>query len=72
LPVKHVWGRWRDASGADKLMRMNYDLHVGAVLGLPGKILAFSASLIIASLPVTGFLIWWGRRNKARKKRIDK
>ncbi|MEO7990252.1 MAG: PepSY-associated TM helix domain-containing protein [Chryseolinea sp.] len=31
---------------------------------MPGKILAFFASLIAASLPVTGFYIWWGRRNK--------
>lgn len=66
LPVQHQWGRFRDASGSDKLMRMNYDIHVGAIAGLAGKILAFCASLIIASLPVTGFMIWWGRRNKAR------
>jgi uncharacterized iron-regulated membrane protein len=32
--------------------------------GLPGKILMFFASLIVASLPVTGFYIWWGRRQK--------
>jgi len=67
LPVKHIWGRFNTASGADKLMRMNYDIHTGAVLGLPGKILAFFASLIIASLPVTGFIIWWGKKRKKRK-----
>jgi uncharacterized iron-regulated membrane protein len=43
---------------------MNYDIHVGAILGFPGKVLAFLASLIAASLPVTGFMIWWGRRKK--------
>jgi uncharacterized iron-regulated membrane protein len=64
LPVDHVYGRFKDAAAADKLMRMNYDIHVGAVLGLPGKILAFCASLLCASLPVTGFYIWWGRRKK--------
>ncbi len=57
-------GSFADASLADKLVRMNYDIHVGAVLGLPGKLLAFFASLIAASLPVTGFLIWRGRRKK--------
>ncbi len=67
LPVTHQWGRLEQATGADKLMRMNYDIHVGAILGLPGKFLAFFASLLIASLPVTGFMIWWGRRNKAKK-----
>jgi uncharacterized iron-regulated membrane protein len=45
-------------------MRMNYDLHTGAVLGLTGKIFAFLISLLIASLPITGFYVWWGRKKK--------
>ena len=72
LSVDHMYGRFEQISGADKLMRMNYDIHTGAVLGLPGKILAFFASLIVASLPVTGFLIWWGRNKKEKKKKPDK
>jgi len=65
LPATGTYaGRFTDASVADKIKRMNYDIHVGAMLGLPGKILAFCASLIAASLPVTGFYIWWGRRKK--------
>lgn len=64
LSVGHIYGRTAEANAADKLLRMNYDLHTGAILGLPGKILAFFASLIVASLPVTGFYIWWGRRKK--------
>ncbi|HEY9046697.1 MAG TPA: PepSY-associated TM helix domain-containing protein [Ohtaekwangia sp.] len=64
LSVDHIYGRLGDAAGADKLLRMNYDIHVGAILGLPGKILAFMASLLCASLPVTGVCIWWGRRKK--------
>lgn len=63
---------FRDASIPDKVRRMNYDIHVGAVLGLPGKILAFLASLIAGSLPVTGFYIWWGRRKKKRRELIEK
>jgi uncharacterized iron-regulated membrane protein len=51
-----------------KLNDMNYDIHVGQILGLPTKIIAFLASLICASLPVTGFVIWWGKRNKKGKK----
>ncbi|MCK7554360.1 PepSY domain-containing protein [Chitinophaga sedimenti] len=43
---------------------MNYDIHVGAIGGLTGKFIAFFASFICASLPVTGFLVWWGRRKK--------
>lgn len=67
LPVGHIYGRYKDAKAADKLMRMNYDIHVGAILGLPGKILMFFISLICASLPVTGVYIWWGRRNKSKE-----
>ncbi|WP_128544461.1 PepSY-associated TM helix domain-containing protein [Larkinella soli] len=62
-------GKYADAGFGDRLRRMNYDLHIGAVLGLPGKILAFCASLVCASLPVTGFLIWWGRRKKTKAAR---
>lgn len=59
-------GKFREAAIADKIVRMNYDIHVGAILGLPGKILAFFASLIAASLPITGFYIWLGRKRKKR------
>lgn len=66
LPVTHPWGRYKDASVADKIQRMNYDIHIGAIWGLPGKCLAFFASLIAASLPVTGFLVWRGRKKKKK------
>lgn len=64
LRVDNIYGKYAQAEPADKFLRMNYDIHVGAILGFPGKIIAFSASLICASLPVTGICIWWGRRNK--------
>jgi uncharacterized iron-regulated membrane protein len=64
VDVKHLYGRFTTASTADKIARMNYDLHVGAIGGITTKIIAFFASLIAASLPVTGFYIWWGRRRK--------
>lgn len=51
----------------DKLYQLNYDLHTGSILSLPGKIIAFLCSLICASLPITGFLIWL-RRNESSKK----
>lgn len=50
-----------------KWRNSNYDLHTGKTLGYPGMILAFFVSLISASLPVTGFWIWWGRRKKTVK-----
>lgn len=51
----------------EKLKAMNYDIHVGAIAGLPGKFLAFFAALISASLPVTGFIVWYGKKNKKTK-----
>jgi uncharacterized iron-regulated membrane protein len=65
--VSHIYGRFPEANAADKLMRMNYDIHTGAIAGLPGKILAFCISLLVASLPVTGVMIWLGRKKKIRK-----
>lgn len=58
-----------DKNNGEKLRSLNYAIHSGAILGLPGKILAFFASLICASLPVTGFYIWWGRKYKKKKNR---
>ncbi|MDO7848741.1 PepSY-associated TM helix domain-containing protein [Hymenobacter sp. M29] len=53
-------------SNGGKLSDMNYDLHTGQILGLGGKIVAFLASLISASLPVTGTVLWWGRKQKSK------
>lgn len=60
---------FEDGSVGDKIRRMNYDIHVGSILGLPGKIMAFFAALIGASLPITGFIIWWGKQKKKGKKK---
>lgn len=62
LLVKHQWGRLNEITFAQKLQRSNYDIHVGAVLGFWGKFLVFLASLCIASLPITGYLIWRARK----------
>lgn len=50
----------------EKLITANYDIHVGAILGIPGKIIAFIACFICGMLPVTGFLIWYGRNFKKK------
>lgn len=68
IPVNY-YGKYADANAAEKAIRMNYDIHVGAIAGLPGRILMFFISLIAASLPVTGFYIWWGKRKKKAVKR---
>jgi len=56
-------------SNGKKLADMNYDLHTGLILGFGGKVVAFTVSLISASLPVTGFLVWRGRHNRKKHRR---
>ena len=57
---------FEEGSGADKLVRMNYDIHIGAIGGIAGKSIAFLISLISASLPITGFIVWWGKKRKQK------
>lgn len=51
-------------NNAEKYANANYDIHVGSYFGLFGKIIWFIAGLVCTSLPVTGFLIWLGRKKK--------
>ncbi|MBP2831633.1 PepSY domain-containing protein [Aquimarina sp. U1-2] len=67
LETPSIYGKYKDSKFADKVIRMNYDIHIGAIGGIVGKIIAFLASLICASLPVTGFLLWYGRTYKKKK-----
>ncbi|QXD14076.1 PepSY domain-containing protein [Rhodocaloribacter litoris] len=61
--------RFEEGNAGDRLLRMNYDIHTGAILGLPGRLLAFFASLLTATLPVTGFLVWFPRWRRKRRRR---
>lgn len=54
---------------ADWLRRTNYALHVGAIGNMTTKVIYFIASLICASLPITGFYIWWHRKGYGRRKK---
>lgn len=63
--VLHV-DAYEDKNAGEKLLLMNYDIHVGAIGGIPGKILAFLICLISASLPVTGFIIWFDKKKRSR------
>lgn len=69
--AKEITKAQAEKSLGEKIYAANYDIHVGAILGWPGKILAFAAAMICASLPVTGFMIWRGRRKKAKKKVLE-
>ncbi|MBS1665299.1 MAG: PepSY domain-containing protein [Bacteroidetes bacterium] len=58
-------------TGYDYIAKSNYNLHTGkiAALGIGSKIIYFLVALIAASMPVTGFLIWFGKYRKSTKKR---
>ncbi|MDE1191018.1 MAG: PepSY-associated TM helix domain-containing protein [Arachidicoccus sp.] len=55
-----------------KFLTMNYDIHIGAIGGIIGKIIAFLISLVCASLPITGFIIWLNKKKKLKKKNTNK
>ena len=57
---------YTDKSSGLKLQEMNYGLHTGQYFGMVGKIIVFLASLFVAALPITGFMIWWGRKNRVK------
>ncbi|MCU0321962.1 MAG: PepSY domain-containing protein [Chitinophagaceae bacterium] len=60
-----------DMNNGQAIRNMYYDIHIGKILGLPGQLLAFFACLIIASLPITGFLIWYGRKKKIQINKVE-
>lgn len=53
---------WDDRSIAGKLDSAKYSVHVGALLGWPGRILACAAALVLAALCALGPWMWWKRR----------
>ncbi len=58
----------QDLTNAEKYANANYDIHTGSYFGIVGKIIWFIAGIICTSLPVTGFLVWWGKKKKLGKK----
>ena len=48
----------------EKVENFIWQLHMGQWWGQFGKLSTFLAGVIATSLPITGFLIWWGRRKK--------
>jgi uncharacterized iron-regulated membrane protein len=55
-------GKYKEKSAADKMMRMNLDIHEGIVFGLFGKIIMLLACFVGASLPITGLVIYLRRK----------
>ncbi|BDS11215.1 PepSY-associated TM helix domain-containing protein [Aureispira anguillae] len=68
LNTNSIYGTYEQADFADKVIRMSYDIHVGAIFGLFGKIFVFCVSILLTILPLTGFWIWIKRRQERKMK----
>lgn len=64
LPTSQV--NVSDEVFANWLRRSNYSLHTGMIGGIATKIIYFISSIICASLPITGFLVWIGKKKKKK------
>lgn len=57
---------FREQEKSSRVMSWAYALHVGNYWGIWSKILTFIAGLIGATLPLTGYYMWWKKRKKKR------
>ncbi len=57
---------WK-GTAADIFVQMQFPLHSGRILGLPGRILISVMGLVVAMLSVTGVYVWW-RKSRARSR----
>jgi uncharacterized iron-regulated membrane protein len=55
---------WK-GTAADIFVQVQFPVHSGRILGLPGRILISLMGLVVAGLSVTGVVIWW-RKRRAR------
>ena len=53
-----------DMKMGDKIFRASYDIHSGSILGYTGRVVIFLVSLVAATLPFTGFLLWRKKRKR--------
>lgn len=54
--------KYSNSNTGYKYLASQKQIHTGEILGLFGQCLAFLGSLIGASLPITGFLMWYEKR----------
>lgn len=56
---------WK-GTAADIFVQVQFPLHSGRILGLPGRIMISLMGLLVAMLSVTGVYIWW-KKSRSRK-----
>lgn len=61
---------YKEFNRADFIEATNYDLHTGRLFGFFGKVIACLASLIAASLPLTGLIIWLKKNKKGSRAQL--
>jgi uncharacterized iron-regulated membrane protein len=54
-------------SAADVFVQLQFPLHSGRILGMPGRIMMSAMGLTVAMLSVTGVVIWHRKRQGRRK-----
>jgi uncharacterized iron-regulated membrane protein len=57
-------------SAGDLFMQLQFPLHSGRIIGVPGRIFVSLLGLLVAVLSVTGVLIWARRKNFSRRARL--
>ncbi len=57
---------WKDGSRNDKLRSWFFAIHSGSFGGEVTQFIYFIVCLIASSLPITGYIIWYQRRQQAR------
>lgn len=70
----HLLGKrlYDDETAGMKVRRLVFPIHTGSIWGWPTKALALLVALITATLPVTGVVIWVGRKFKKKEKKTRK
>ncbi|BAV63075.1 PepSY-associated TM helix domain-containing protein [Sphingobium cloacae] len=56
-------------SVGDQIAALQYPIHSGQIIGLPGRLVVFASGIVTALLSVTGVLIWWKKREGRAKPR---
>ncbi|WP_295366552.1 PepSY-associated TM helix domain-containing protein [uncultured Prevotella sp.] len=65
LDIKNFVEIFRESEFLPKFASDFHELHIGSWEGMLTKIITFVVSLIGASLPITGYLLYFRRRCKA-------
>ncbi len=62
--------RFDDKRPGERLAGLIKPLHTGEIFGTFSKVLYFLACLVATSLPITGTLIWWNKKQKKHRRKI--